>query len=298
MLTLLATVTAATAQEVALRMIVVRAIDDAKAVREHLRQGASFCYLAKTKSIAPSRNQWGLSGVVKLDDVQSQLQATLRNMKPGQISDVIPLGQQYAIIKLLPPQVPQLLETGKQQMNDGKLPSAIQSARQLLKLENDNIPAYLLLGVGLSESKAYDEAAKVLKQAQTYAPSEPQIVMLLGSIYTKAAFETKSQAYSKSAIDAFEQAMKLSEGYEPAAHLGLGHIYLNLLKQPQNAIPHLKAAVDQAPQLARGHQYLIQAYIETKNYPQAWQQMRDAQSRGLRFPELLSQLQKVNRPSQ
>jgi tetratricopeptide (TPR) repeat protein len=293
MLTLLATVTVATAQEVALRMIVVREIDDAKTMREQLRKGASFCHLARTKSIAPSRNQWGLSGVVKLNDVQSQLQAVLRKMKPGQISDVIPLGQQYAIIKLLPSQVPQLLETGKQQMGNGKIPSAIQSARKLLKIENDNIPAYLLLGVALSESKAYDEAFKVLKQAQTYAPNDVQIVMLLGSVYTKAAFETKKRAYSRSAIDTFEQAMKLSESYEPAAHLGLGHIYLNLLKQPKNAIPHLKTAVDQAPQLARAHEYLIQAYIETKNYPQAWQQMRDAQSHGLSFPKLLAQLHKV-----
>jgi len=295
--TLLSTVTATTAQEMALRMIVVPQVDEAKTIREQLRQGASFCHLAKTKSILPSRNQWGFSGVVKLSDVQTQLQGILREMKPGQISDVTPLGQHYAIVKVLSPQVPQLLETGKQQMIEGKIQPAIRSARQLLKIENDNIPAHLLLSVALSESKAFEEAIKVLKQARSYAPTEAQVIMLLGSVYTKAAFETKKRAYSKSAIESFQQAMKLSEGYEPAAHLGLGHIYLNLLKQPQKAIPHLKATVDQAPQIPRAHQYLIQAYMETKNYPQAWQQMRDAQSRGFSFPKLLSQLRKTKRPS-
>jgi tetratricopeptide (TPR) repeat protein len=297
LLTLLSPVTAATAQEVALRMIVVRQVDEAKAIREQLRQGASFCHLAKTKSIAPSRNQWGLSGVVKLNDMQTQLQAILRKLKPGQISDVTALGPHYAIIKVLSPQVPQLLETGKQQMSEGKIQPAIQSARQLLKLENDNIPAYLLLSVALNESKAYKESVKVLQQARAHAPTEPQIIMLLGSIYTKAAFETKKRNYSTSAIESFQQAMKLSEGYAPAANLGLGHIYLNLLKQPQKAIPPLKAATTQAPQIPRAHEYLIQAYIETKNYSEAWQQMRDAQSRGFSFPKLLSRLHQIKRSS-
>jgi predicted Zn-dependent protease len=130
-----------------------------------------------------------------------------------------------------------------------------------------------------------------------YAPTEGQISMLLATVYTKAAFETKQRTYSMNAIDAFQQAMKLDEGFVPAANLGLGHIYLNLLKQPQKAIPHLKTATEQAPQIPRGYQYLIQAYIETKNYPQAWQQMRQAQSRGFSFPELLAQLHEIKKSS-
>ncbi|WP_179131185.1 tetratricopeptide repeat protein [Candidatus Entotheonella palauensis] len=278
-------------------MIVVRQIDDAKAIRKQLRQGASFCYLAKTKSIAPSRKQWGLSGVVDLDDVQPQLQAILRKMKPGQISDVTTLDRNYAIIKVLAPQVPQLLETAKQQMNQGQIKTAMQTARQLLKLEKDNVPARMLLGVALSESKDFKESFKVIKQARDDAPTEAQILMLLGAVYTKAAFETEKRAYSKDAIDAFQQAIKLNKRFAPAAHLGLGHVHLNLLKQPKKAIPYLKKAADQTPQLARAHQYLIQAYIETKTYPEAWKHMRYAQSQGFRFPELLAQLHKIKKSS-
>ena len=297
LLILLSTVPAAMAQEIALRMIVVRRVDEAKAIREQLRQGASFSSLAKTKSIAPSRKQWGFSGVVNLNDVENQLQAMLRKMQPGQISDVTTLGQHYAIIKVLSPQVSQLQESAKQQMNNGQIQPAINAIRRLLKLENDNVPAHMLLGVALSESKAYEESIKVLKQARVYAPTEGQISMLLATVYTKAAFETKQRTYSMNAIDAFQQAMKLDEGFVPAANLGLGHIYLNLLKQPQKAIPHLKTATEQAPQIPRGYQYLIQAYIETKNYPQAWQQMRQAQSRGFSFPELLAQLHEIKKSS-
>jgi tetratricopeptide (TPR) repeat protein len=297
LLILLSTVTAATAKEIALRMIVVRQVDEAQAIREQLRQGASFCNLAKTKSIAPSRKQWGFSGIVDLDDVQSQLQAMLRKIKPGHISDVTALGPNYAILKVLSPQVPRLLETAKQQMRDGQIQPAIQSTRQLLKLENDNIPAHILLSVALSESKAYEASIKILKQARAYAPTEAQIMMLLGSVYTKAAFETKKRAYSINAIKSFQRAMKLNESFEPAAHLGLGHVHLNLLKQPEKAIPHLKAAADQAPQIPSAHRYLIQAYIETKNYPQAWRQMRYAQSRGFSFPKLLAQLHEIKKSS-
>ena len=297
LLILLPTAPAAMAQEIALRMIVVRRVDEAKAIREQLRQGASFSTLAKIKSIAPSRKQWGFSGVVNLNDVENQLQAMLRKMQPGQISDVTTLGQHYAIIKVLSPQVSQLQESAKQQMNNGQIQPAINAIRRLLKLENDNVPAHMLLGVALSESKAYEESIKVLKQARVYAPTEGQISMLLATVYTKAAFETKQRTYSMNAIDAFQQAMKLDEGFVPAANLGLGHIYLNLLKQPQKAIPHLKTATEQAPQIPRGYQYLIQAYIETKNYPQAWQQMRQAQSRGFSFPELLAQLHEIKKSS-
>jgi len=297
LLTLCSTLTVAAAKEVALRMIVVRQIDEAKAIRDQLRQGASFNHLAKTKSIAPSRKQWGFSGVVDLDDVQSELQAILRKMKPGQISDVTALGQNYAIIKVLSAQVSHLLETMKQQLNDNQIQPAIKTARQILELENDHIQARILLSVALSESKAYDDAVKTLKQAQAYAPTEAEPVMLLASVYTKAAFDTKKKAYSASAIEAFQQAMKLRESLAPAAHLGLGHLYLNFLKQPDKAIPHLKTTAEQAPQIAGAHQYLIQAYIETKDYPKAWAQMRKAQGHGYNFPDLLAQLHKLKKSS-
>ncbi|PON19082.1 hypothetical protein C2W62_04615 [Candidatus Entotheonella serta] len=297
LLTLLSTVTSATAKEVALRMIVVRQVDEAKTIRQQLRKRASFCNLAKTKSIAPSRNQWGLSGVVDLKDVQRPLQSILTKMKPGQISDVVALGPNYAVIKVLSPQVPLLLESAKKQMSSGQLKPAIKSARQLLKMEADNVPARMLLGVALSETKAFKESIQVLKQARVHAPQEAQIVMLMASVYTKAAFETKKRTYSTSAIKSFEQAMKLNKGFVPAAHLGLGHLHLNFLKQPKKAISYLKKAADQTPQLARAHQYLIQAYIETKTYPKAWQQLRYAQTYGFEFPKLLAQLHKVKKSS-
>jgi tetratricopeptide (TPR) repeat protein len=297
LLTLLSTVISATAQEIALRMIVVHQADEAKAIHKQLRAGASFCNLAKTKSIVPSNKQWGLSGTVDLKDVQSQLRGILQKVKPGQISDVTVLGRNYAIIKVLSPQVPRLLESAKQQMSNGQLKPAIKAARQLLKLERDNVPAHMLLGVALSESKAFEDAVKVLKEARTYAPTEAQITMLMAVVYTKAAFATKQRAYSKNAIDSFQQTMKLDQGFVPAAHLGLGHIYLNFLKQPTKAIPYLKKAAEQAPQMPKVHENLIQAYIETKNYPQAWQQMRDAQSRGFKFPKLLAQLHEIKKSS-
>ncbi len=297
LLTLLSTITSAKAKEVALRMIVVRQVDEAKAIRKQLRKGTSFCNLAKTKSIAPSRNQWGLSGVVDLKDVQSSLRSILRKMKPGQISDVTALGRHYAVIKVLPPNVPDLLESAKKQMSNGQFKPAIKAARQLLKLETDNVPARMLLGVALSESNAFKESIKVLKQARVHAPQAAQVVMLMGTVYTKAAFETKKRTYSTNAIKSFQQAMKLNKSFAPAAQLGMGHLHLNFLKKPKKAIPHLKKAADQTPQLARAHQYLIQAYIETKTYPQAWKQLRYAQTYGFQFPKLLAQLHKVKKSS-
>ncbi len=297
LITLVSTVTPATAKEVALRMIVVRQVDEAKAIRKQLRKGASFCALAKSKSIAPSRKKWGLSGVVSLDDVQSQLRTILRKMKPGQISDVTTLGRNYTILKVISPQVPRLLDKAQEQMSKGQFKPATQSASRVLKLEKDNIRARLFLGVSLSETKSYDAAIKTLKQAQVYAPQEPQIGMLLGTVYTKAGAETKKRAYGKQAIDTFQRVMKQNERFVPAARFGMGRAYLTVLKQPKAAIPHLKQALDETPQLPSIHEALIQAYIETKNYPQAWKQMRYAQGKGYQFPKLLKQLHKIKKSS-
>ncbi len=297
LLTLVSAVTPAVAKEIALRMIAVRQVDEAQAIRKQLLKGASFCGIAKAKSIAPSQKQWGLSGVMELEDVQSQLRAVLRKMKPGQISDVTSLGRAYAILKLIPPQVPQLLETAKQQMNEGQIKPAIKSARQVLKLESDNIRAHMLLGVGLSEAKSYDAAFKSLKQARAYAPEEPQIGMLTGTIYTKAGIETKKRAYGKQAIASFQRVIKLSKRFTPAARFAMARVYLSVFKQPKEAIPHLKYALDETPQVPAIHGALIQAYIETKSYPQAWQQIRYAQSRSFQFPDLLKQLHKIKKSS-
>ncbi len=297
LLTLVSTTTTAAAKEIALRMIVVSQVDEAKAIRKQLRKGASFCGLAKSKSIAPSRKKWGLSGVIDLEDVQTELRSILQKMKPGQISDVTSLGKNYAILKVISPQVPRLLDTTREQMNEGKFRPAIKSARQALKLENDNIRARLFMGVAQSEIKSYEAAIKTLKQAQVYAPEEPQIVMLLGSVYTKAGLETKKRAYGQQAIASFQRAMKLNERFAPAARFAMARVYLSMFKQPKEAIPHLKFAIDETPQVPAIHGALIQAYIETKSYPQAWKQIRYAQGKGFQFPDLLKQLHKIKKAS-
>lgn len=295
--TLVSAVTPAVAKEIALRMIVVRQVDEAQAIRKRLLKGASFCGIARAKSIAPSKQQWGLSGTMELEDVQSELRAVLRKMKPGQISDVTTLGRAYAILKLIPPQVPRLLETAKEQMNEGQIKPAIQSARQVIKLERDNIRAHMLLGVGLSEAKSYDAAFKSLKQAQAFAPDEPQIGMLTGTIYTKAGIDTKKQAYGQLAIASFQRVIKLSKRFTPAARFAIARVYLSVFEDPKEAIPHLHFALNETPQVAAIHGSLIQAYIETKNYPQAWKQVRYAQGKGFQFPDLLKQLHKIKKSS-
>src|SRR5947207_2135858 len=74
----MAAVELATAQdERAIRRIVVADRQTAEEIRQQLQQGASFSGLAGTRSMGVESNQWGYSGIVRLNGVQPALRATL-----------------------------------------------------------------------------------------------------------------------------------------------------------------------------------------------------------------------------
>jgi tetratricopeptide (TPR) repeat protein len=283
----------ATAEEKALRMIVVRDRKEANDIRQELRKGASFSALAHLKSIGPERRQWGYSGVVQIEDVQAELRPVLQQLQFGQISDVLVLDQRYAIVKVISPQLPQHLETANEAIRQGQTAQALQSLRAALRLEPDNVPTYIKLGVVYDQDGQYGAAVENLEKAQQLAPTDAQIAILLGSVATNAVMKNGEQTYAKKALASYRQALKLDERLAPAVHFGLGKVYLVALKQPEQSLPHLEKAVAASPSVPEVYGMLIQAYYDTQRYQQAWERLRQAQSLGFEFPQLLTALQKV-----
>ncbi len=282
---------------VGLRMIIVRDRSTARTIHQQLRQGASFSALARTKSIGPQRQQWGFSGVVRLDEVQDELRPVLRKLKPGQISDVLALGRRYAIVKRISSQMPQLYDTAAAALRDGKIAPAIKALRSALRLEQDNVQTHMMLSYAHGKAKAYKEAIRHLDKAQNYAPNLAQLVMLRAALYTEAAVAQPQRSYAQKALKAYQQALRLDEHLAPAISFGMGKVYLLALKQPKNAIGHLEKAAAGAPELPEIHQLLIQAYYDTKRYKQAWKHLRVAQGHGFDFPKLRDALYQVTRKS-
>jgi tetratricopeptide (TPR) repeat protein len=281
-----------------LRRIVVAERQTAQEILQQLQQGASFSALARAKSIGSENNQWGYSGTVRVHEVQPALRTALLTLKEGQISDVLEVGGQFVIVKVLSPRIADHLEAAARAERAQKFPQAIQEVQAVLRLEPDNVQAYIKLGLLQQGAKQFDEAIRTLEKAQQYAPQEAQVALLVASAYTHAAVEQKKAPQAEKAIQAYQRALQLDERYAPSAHFGLGKVYLVALRQPEAAIGHLEKAAQATANVAEAHRLLIQAYYDTRRYDQAWQSLRRAQDLGFEFPQLLAALQKVKQQSQ
>lgn len=295
----MAAVELATAQdERAIRRIVVADRQTAEEIRQQLQQGASFSALAGTRSVGVEANQWGYSGIVRLREVQPALRAAIAKLKEGQISDILEIGGQFVIIKVISPKIPQYFEAADRAEAEGKLPQAIQEMQAALPLEADNVQAYIRLGLLQQGAKRYDDAIRSFEKAQQYAPQETQLALLIAGAYTHAAAESHDAARAEKALQIYQQVLQRDERYAPAVHFGMGRVYLVALRQPEAALEHLEKAAEATTNVAEAHRLLIQAYYDTRRYEQAWQSLRRAQDLGFDFPDLLAALQKAKQHSQ
>ena len=297
-LSLGATGLAAAQDERAIRLIIVADRQTAQNILQQVQQGTSFSALAHAKSIGPEHERWGYGGIVRLHEVQPAMRAALLKMQEGQVSDVLALGDQFVIVKLISPKIAQHFATADRAARENKLPQAIQEVQAALRLEEDNMQAYIRLGLLQQNAKQFDEAIRTLEKAQQYAPQEAQVALLMASAYTHAAIDGKQAAQTEKALQAFQRVLQLDERYAPSVHFGMGRLYLLALKQPETALGHLEKAAQATTNVAEVHRLLIQTYYDTRRYEQAWQSLRRAQALGFDFPQLLAALHKVKQQSQ
>lgn len=282
----------------AIRLITVADRQTAQNILKQLQQGASFSALARVKSMGPEASVWGYGGLVRLHEVQPALRTALLKLKEGQVSEVLELGNQFVIVKVISPKIAQHLQAAERAEREDQLPQAIQELQAALRLEADNMQVHIRLGLLQQSVKQFDEAIRTLEKAQQYAPEEAQVALLVASAYTHAAVEGKQAAQAEKALQAFQRVLQLDQRYAPAVHFGLGRIYLLALQQPETALGHLEQAAAATTNVAEVHRLLIQAYYDTRRYEQAWQSLRRAQELGFDFPQLLAALQKVKQQSQ
>jgi len=297
-LSLYTTGAAAAQDERALRLIAVADRQTAQNILQQLQQGASFSALAHAQSIGPESSLWGYGGIVRLHEVQPALRAALLKLPEGQVSDVLQLGKQFVIVKVISPKIAQHFEAADRAESENRLSQAVQELQAALRLEADNIQAYIKLGLLHQGARQFDAAIQTLEKAQQYAPQEVQVVLLLASAYTHAAVESKQAAQAERALQAFQRALQLDARYASAVHFGMGRIYLLALQQPEAALEHLEKAAAATTSVAEVHRLLIQTYYDTRRYEQAWQSLRRAQDLGFDFPQLLAALHKVKQQSQ
>jgi tetratricopeptide (TPR) repeat protein len=279
----------------ALRLITVRDKQEAQQMHQQLQQGASFSALAGAKSIGPERRVWGYSGIVRVSEVQAELRPILQKLRPGEVSDVLAVGKRFMIVKVISPEIERHFEAADRALKEKKFPQAIQALKAALALEPDSIQTYLKLGLAYDLAAQYEEAIATLEKAQSYAPQQPQISVMLAATHTRLAIEKKNRTHAQQAIQIYDQLLKLDQRFAPAVHFGLGKVYLVALQQPEAALAHLEQAVKITPRTPELYRLLIQAYYDTQRYQQALQHLRLAQGLGYDFPDLREALAKVKK---
>ena len=283
---------------VGLRMIIVRDHEEAQKILKQLRRGDSFSALAREKSIGPPRQQWGMLGLVRASDLEEPIRSAIKKLKLGQISEVLSLSNNYAIVKPISPEVPRLLGQAEEALRQNKPADAVKAVQKALRYEPDNVQAYMLLGMSYGAADQFDDALEAVDKAEGYAPDESKIAMLRATLYGNAAIKDKKKSLGRKALKAYERVLSMDKRYETVAQMSIGSIYAMVFQQPEKAVTHLEKAAVGNPDVALVHQLLIQAYYDLKRYPQAWKQLRVAQGRGFEFPKLLEQLHQVKQQSQ
>jgi tetratricopeptide (TPR) repeat protein len=230
---------------------------------------------------------------VRPEEVQRELRPVIQQLKYGQISDVLLLGQRFVIVKVISPEIERRFEAADRAMGENKTAQAVQELKAALSLEEDSVQTYLKLGLVYDRAAQYEEAIAHLEKAQQYAPQSVQIAVSRAAIYTDAAIKRKDRTYAQKALQVYEQVLQLDPHLAPGVYFGLGKVYLLALQQAETALTHLEKAVAQTPREPEVYRLLIQAYYDTKRYEKAWQYLRFAQSLGYEFPELRNALHKA-----
>ena len=92
------------------------------------------------------------------------MRTALLTLKEGQISDVLEVEGQFVILKMISPKIPRHFEAAKRAEREGKLPQAIQEIQAALRLEEDNVQAYLKLALLQQSAKKFDLSDSVSRK--------------------------------------------------------------------------------------------------------------------------------------
>jgi ankyrin repeat protein len=83
------------------RIIVVRTEMDATSILTRLRAGEKFDELAKSASVDSSARDGGYLGILAISELRPEIQAVLKDLKPGETGRTARLGKEFALVQLL-----------------------------------------------------------------------------------------------------------------------------------------------------------------------------------------------------
>jgi tetratricopeptide (TPR) repeat protein len=195
-------------QKGALRLIVVASEAEAVRIRDQIRAGQSFEELAKKYSVDPSSAQGGYLGTLSVEDLRPDFKRGLEGVKPGDVSQVIRLGVQFALLQMAPEPEGDAAwsaqdDAASQALQEGRLPEAARLFQAAIKeAEKFGSEDYRVAQslTGLAETyrlqKKYTDAEPLHRRAlaileRTFGPEDRNVAGSLINLGALLADESK-----------------------------------------------------------------------------------------------------------
>jgi len=210
---------------VGVRLLVVRSEAEATAILTQVRNGANFEELARRLSIDSSAAAGGYLGAFEPSQLRPEFQAALRDLRPGEVSGVIRIGREFALL-----QNAVIIPTPKPS------PSAVQQA-WAAALSTNNIERVRQLLASGTADVVYDDGSTVLMGAAQDGLTEIVRALLTAraSVSAQAADGTTALTVAAYGGHAEIARMLLSAGADPNTNLRDGSTPLMKASQAGHA---------------------------------------------------------------
>jgi tetratricopeptide (TPR) repeat protein len=181
-----------------LRLIVVSSEEKAAALRAQVLKGASFDALAREHSTDSSAKAGGYLGVFAPTDLRREFQAALAALKPGEVSPVIKIGNEFALLQPIT----------EEEVSRGILSSrwAGKEGSGLTEML-DNFTA--LLSLAYFRDRQFEEMLKKYEQTVRQAPVSEDLYLAMNSILSGAELRVEAEALMSRAIQQFPESRRV-----------------------------------------------------------------------------------------
>ena len=267
-------------EPISFRLLAVKKLGEAEELHKRLEAGDYFWKLAMDRSLAPNADLGGYVEAASTEELREEFLDALKKLDPGEISPIIDLGGQYAILKrerTRPSEgVWDIAEASYRELLDdairGDFKTAGKKALETLEIYPNHISTQFALGVieraidkelkkGLAEKilsavksiheKDHEKAMRILDQVSKKAKDSPEIRIARGSVLI-------SMKKVPEAVSQFQQALTSRFGH--LANMYLGAAYLQT-GDFQKALSHYQTAVAGDINLAQAHLGLGLVYM-------------------------------------
>ncbi len=179
-----------------------------------------------------------------------------------------------------------MVENVREMVASGKNNEAIQLAKEVVEKDPENALARTWWAVALVNKNKLDQAIEMFKTSSSKDPNQAKTYHFWGLTLTKLGRHQE-------AIDKYENALLLepenSNGY---TYWGAA---LGQMGRHKEAVDRLIKALDLNPFNELAYGVLVDTYFHLRDYPKAWETVRNARKQKLTIPEgTLSRLSKVS----